>query len=474
MSKRRIVDGAMTVLLLCLMAYQVTGETLHEWLGVGMTALVIVHQVLNHRWYGALRRGKYPAYRVAATTVNLLLLAVFFLTALCGMSMSGHAVPFLYGLLRASFARRAHLSLSHWAFVLMGLHLGLHLPAMTAGWKGRTRTAVTAAFTLAAGAGLCLFLRSGMTDYLFLRVPFAFLDYDKAAGLVLGENLLMLLFWAFVGAQGAVMLQGMGKQEEKRNGLLPVTLLLAALLLGAALHLTLPAGSGSNAPWTAQPVQTVSPPQTEATPQPTASAVPSTGEAHDSFVLIRGGAFLMGSPEEENWRIDDETRHPVTVSSFYMDPCEITQGEYRAVMGENPSTFPGDELPVENLSWLDAIAFANAKSVRAGLTPAYTLTEGAVTWARSADGYRFPTEAEWEYACRAGTVTPFHTQHSLSAAEANFYGHYPYEIEENYFNSSALEDQHRQARPELSGHYSGGATISSDVTAWLNANGLLR
>ena len=108
-------------------------------------------------------------------------------------------------------------------------------------------------------------------------------------------------------------------------------------------------------------------------------------------------------------------------------------------MGNNPSAFTGDDLPVETVSWLDAVRYANAKSTDAGLAPVYTITADGVTWDLSADGYRLPTEAEWEYACRAGTATPFNTEKSLSAAEANFYGHYPYEIEENYFNSSVLE-----------------------------------
>ena len=71
---RRIVDAAMTVLLLLLMAYQVTGEALHEWIGMGMTVLVIAHQILNRRWYGALLKGKYNAYRVLTTVINILLL----------------------------------------------------------------------------------------------------------------------------------------------------------------------------------------------------------------------------------------------------------------------------------------------------------------------------------------------------------------------------------------------------------------
>jgi uncharacterized membrane protein YbaN (DUF454 family) len=157
----------MTILLLFLMAYQVTGEVLHEWIGIGMTVLVIVHQILNRKWYGALFKGRYRPYRILTTAVNVLLLLSFALTAFCGMSMSGHAVPFLYGMAPVSFARRMHLSMSHWSFVLMGLHLGLHIPAMTAKMKleGKTKTIVSAAFCCIAGIGLWLFLRSNMKLY---------------------------------------------------------------------------------------------------------------------------------------------------------------------------------------------------------------------------------------------------------------------------------------------------------------------
>lgn len=160
--------------------------------------------------------------------------------------------------------------------------------------------------------------------------------------------------------------------------------------------------------------------------------------AADDFVLVKGGTFMMGSPESENWRGDDEAQHEVTVGDFLMGRHEVTQAEYQAVMGENPSNFKGDHLPVENISWMDAIRYCNARSGREGLTPAYTIDGSKVTWNRAADGYRLPTEAEWEYACRAGTTTPFNTESSIGADEANYYGHYPYEIEENYFSQGNL------------------------------------
>ena len=206
MTIKRIVDTLMTVLLLCLMAYQVTGEAAHEWIGMGMTVLVIIHQILNRKWYGALFKGRYNPYRSITTVLNILLLASFALTAFCGMSMSSYAVPFLYGMAPVSFVRRMHLSMSHWSFVLMGLHLGMHIPAMTAGLKlkDRTKAILACIFTFISGIGLWLFMRNGMPEYLFFRVPFAFLDYEKAGWLVFLENLLMLSFWTFIGTWAAL------------------------------------------------------------------------------------------------------------------------------------------------------------------------------------------------------------------------------------------------------------------------------
>lgn len=159
------------------------------------------------------------------------------------------------------------------------------------------------------------------------------------------------------------------------------------------------------------------------------------------FVQIQGGAFQMGSPESEDWRSNDETFHRVTVAPFYLAKHEVTQKAYREVTGKNPSTFSGDDLPVESVTWLEAVEFCNALSLREGRTPAYTVSGGGaqVAWNRGANGYRLPTEAEWECAARAGTTTPFYSRKTPGADDVNFYGHYPYQIEQNYFNDSVLE-----------------------------------
>jgi formylglycine-generating enzyme required for sulfatase activity/flavodoxin len=161
-------------------------------------------------------------------------------------------------------------------------------------------------------------------------------------------------------------------------------------------------------------------------------------EVDDDLIYIQGGTFLMGSPESEDWRSDDETQHEVTVGDFYISAYEVTQKDYQELMEDNPSTFHGENLPVESVSWLDAVRYCNALSEKMGLSCAYEIDGEKVSWNREAEGYRLPTEAEWEYACRAGSTTPFNTENYIGADESNFYGHYPYMIEENYFNQSEL------------------------------------
>jgi formylglycine-generating enzyme required for sulfatase activity len=172
------------------------------------------------------------------------------------------------------------------------------------------------------------------------------------------------------------------------------------------------------------------------------SAISGTAEVRvpaptptDGMVSIPGGTFTMGSPDTEDGRDGDEgPRHSVTVSGFSMGRYEVTRAEYRAVMGRNPSHFSGDNLPVGLVSWYDAIAYCNALSIREGLTPAYTIDNRSdpnntsstddlkwtVTWNREANGYRLPTEAEWEYACRAGTSTPYYTGNNITTSQANY------------------------------------------------------
>jgi sulfatase modifying factor 1 len=124
-------------------------------------------------------------------------------------------------------------------------------------------------------------------------------------------------------------------------------------------------------------------------------------ESQTQMVLLADGLFTMGDENEV-----DAPPHEVLISSFYIDRYLVTQEQYEKVMGENPSRWKGSQNPVEQIRWSDAARYCNARSALEGLQPCYDLN----TWECDfdANGYRLPTEAEWEYACRAGTKTAYY------------------------------------------------------------------
>jgi len=148
----------------------------------------------------------------------------------------------------------------------------------------------------------------------------------------------------------------------------------------------------------------------------TASPPPQLGSAPSDFVRVEGGAFQMGSPS--GGKDDEKPVRAVTVSGFWMGKHPVTQGEWHQVMGNNISPLYGDGFPVEGVSWFDAVGYANRRSEMEGLTPAYSISgDGAsrvVAWNHAANGYRLPTEAEWEYAARGGNGSPGSFEYSGS------------------------------------------------------------
>lgn len=116
----------MTVLLLCLMAYQITGQELHEWFGIGMLILFIAHNMLNIRWYGNLFKGKYRLLHIMQTIVNFSVLISMLCLGYSGIVMSRHVFVALsiYGPMAT--ARSMHMAASYWGFVLLSIHLGMH------------------------------------------------------------------------------------------------------------------------------------------------------------------------------------------------------------------------------------------------------------------------------------------------------------------------------------------------------------
>jgi formylglycine-generating enzyme required for sulfatase activity len=144
------------------------------------------------------------------------------------------------------------------------------------------------------------------------------------------------------------------------------------------------------------------------------------------FVQIPAGTFSMGSSGSETGRENDELQHRVTVLGFLMSKYETTQGEYEALMNANPSFFKDPNRPVEGVTWYDAINYCNALSEKEGLTKAYTMNGVYVIWNQGVNGYRLPTEAEWEYACRAKTQSAYNTGRTITEKQTNVAGNTGY------------------------------------------------
>ena len=218
----------MTAALMLLMSSQVTGQTAHEYTGIIMFVLFLIHQYLNRKWYGALLKGHYTMLRSFSTVINFALLVSFLLTAFSGIIMS-ESFPSLNIEALTSFARLIHLSCSYLSFTLMGIHLGFH-------W-GMIAVKIKAAWleilaVLSAGYGLYAFvLVNNIFSYIFLTNQFAFLDYEKNPVIVFLENISMMSFWTLTGYQFSKILTG--------KFMKPVIILTLVILTGLSLKLIL-------------------------------------------------------------------------------------------------------------------------------------------------------------------------------------------------------------------------------------------
>jgi formylglycine-generating enzyme required for sulfatase activity len=175
------------------------------------------------------------------------------------------------------------------------------------------------------------------------------------------------------------------------------------------------------------------------------------------MVEIPGGTFLMGSREvDEHSFCDEYPQHEVAVSAFAMGKYPVNQAQYEAVMGHNPSRFRGRNRPVENVSWNEAVEFCQKLSQQSG------------------KDYRLPSEAEWEYACRAGTTTPYYFGESLAKNQANFEGYRPTLVGCYAPNDFGLYDMHGNVWEWCLDHchynYQGAPTDGSAWTTEGNSN----
>ena len=201
-----IVDLGMTVLLLLLMAYTLVGEAAHEWLGMAMLVLFLLHHALNFKWLKNLPRGRYSGFRILQTVLAALILLTMLGSMVSGILMSRYVFGFLH-LRIGDWAQSIHLLCAYWGFVLMSLHLGLHWTMILGMLRRLYKTVHSPRRTLIlrciagviSGFGIVFFVRNRLTDYLFLRTHFVMLDWNVTLTSFLIQYLCMMGLFVCAG-----------------------------------------------------------------------------------------------------------------------------------------------------------------------------------------------------------------------------------------------------------------------------------
>ena len=204
---KRAVDAAMTVLLICLMLYQLTGQLFHEYAGAAMFVLFIIHHILNYRWLKNIAKGKYSAARIALTVIDILLIIDMLGLMISGIMLSRYVFSFLNIRVGISFARTAHMLCSYWGLVLMSVHIGLH-------WKLIIRPLekapvlcvyiLRAAAAAAAAFGLYAFIKNRIISCLFLVQQYAVADSEQTlltSALEYAASMVLVIFVTYYASR---------------------------------------------------------------------------------------------------------------------------------------------------------------------------------------------------------------------------------------------------------------------------------
>ena len=214
---RIIIDISMTVLLPLLMAYSLIGETFHEVVGTLIFVLFIVHHIINRKWYGALFKGKYNTRRIFQTALDMLLLVFMLLQPISGILMSKHLYTFLPALPISAQARRIHMMLAYWDYVLLCIHAGTHLavPLRKLFMKSkRIFAAVCAVSSCISVYGCAAFIKRGFPGYMLGSTMFAFFDYSEPRTFFFLDYLAIMVLFMMTGC---LAVYGLSKINRKRK-----------------------------------------------------------------------------------------------------------------------------------------------------------------------------------------------------------------------------------------------------------------
>lgn len=201
-----VVDILMVVTLLLLMAYQLIGKAVHEWFGMAMFVLFILHHILNSHWNRNLFKGKYTAIRILQTILVILVLFSMLGSMFSGIILSRHIFPFIRIRGWRSFARNLHMISAYWGFVLMSLHLGLHWNMMMGmarklvNRKSVVRTWVLRTIAVSIAVyGIYAFIRRGIGRYMLMMDHFVFFDFDEPIIFFIADYIAVMGLFVFVG-----------------------------------------------------------------------------------------------------------------------------------------------------------------------------------------------------------------------------------------------------------------------------------
>lgn len=209
-----IVDILMSVILILLMAYSLVGEAAHEWLGIELFALFILHHILNNRWSRNVFKGKYTPFRIWQTVLVFLSLSSMTGSAISGIVISRHALTFLPINGGTSWARTLHILSGYWGFVFISLHIGLHWGAMMNGMKKMFKKSsavhtwiVRAIGWMIAGYGAYAFIIRDIGSYMLLKIQFVFFDFAEPLIFFLLDYIAVMGLFVFIGHYLSVILK---------------------------------------------------------------------------------------------------------------------------------------------------------------------------------------------------------------------------------------------------------------------------
>lgn len=200
------IDILMTIALLFLMAYGLVGEKAHEWIGMGMFILFVLHHILNEKWLGNIRRGQYNFFRVLQTILVIILLILMIGSMISGILLSNYIFKFLNIEGIANIARNVHIFCAYWGFILMSIHLGIHWNSIIK-MIGKSFPSPSALQKLSAQIlavivtiyGVYSFKKRNIGKYMFMKMHFVFFDYQESMLFFILDYIAIMVLFIFVG-----------------------------------------------------------------------------------------------------------------------------------------------------------------------------------------------------------------------------------------------------------------------------------